>query len=90
MYLCYTVKSRDYQAALDSFGKALEMANYQNDSAAEVAIRRAIEDVNQKIVAEIKEGKNKGKDEDTEDETQNTNEKGNIKLILLVMHTIEN
>jgi hypothetical protein len=50
----FPVKSKDYQAAVDSFEKALEMSKAQGDKAAEQAIRKAIEDVNKKIVDDIK------------------------------------
>ena len=54
--MCVLVRTKDYQAAVDSFDKALEMAKVQGDKAAESAIRKAIEDVNKKIVDSIKEG----------------------------------
>ena len=52
------MRTKEYQAAVDSFDKALEMAKVQGDKAAESAIRKAIEDVNKKIVQSIKEGEN--------------------------------
>ncbi|XP_070570632.1 outer dynein arm-docking complex subunit 4-like isoform X4 [Ptychodera flava] len=50
------VKLGDLQAAIDSFERSLEMAKLQGDEAAEQAIVKAIEDVNDKIVKGIKEG----------------------------------
>lgn len=44
------VKLGDYQAASDSFERSLEMARRQNDTAAELAIHKALEEVNEKIV----------------------------------------
>lgn len=64
------VKLNDLQAALDSFEKALEMAKVQDDRAAEKAIKKAIEDVNSKIVKGMKD---KGEDDEnaqTDDEKQ--------------------
>ncbi|KAL4217492.1 hypothetical protein ACF0H5_023941 [Mactra antiquata] len=50
------VKLCDYQAAADSFEKALELARRQNDDAAEQAITKALDEVNEKIVKGVKEG----------------------------------
>ena len=50
------VKLGELQEALDSFEKALEMAKGQNDTAAEAAIKKALEDVNNRIVRGVKEG----------------------------------
>ena len=55
MYFHVAVKCGDYQEALDSFEKALDMARLQNDKQAESAIKKALEDVNKKIVKGIKE-----------------------------------
>ena len=53
------------QSALGSFEKALDMAQVQGDKAAETAIKRAVEDVNNKIVKGIK-----GEDGDEEEEQE--------------------
>ena len=53
----FTVKLHELQAALDSFERALDMAKVQGDEAAEAAIKKAIDDVNAKIVRDIKEDK---------------------------------
>ncbi|KAK2191054.1 hypothetical protein NP493_60g01047 [Ridgeia piscesae] len=53
------VKLGDLQAALDQFENSLDMAKVQGDKAAEFAIKKAIEDINSKIV------KGDGKEEDT-------------------------
>lgn len=45
-----SVKSGDYQAAVDSFEKSLDMARAQGDAEAEKAIKKALQDVNDKIV----------------------------------------
>ncbi len=50
------MKLGDLQAALDAFEKSSEMAKKQKDKAAESAIKKAIDDVNKKIVEEAKEG----------------------------------
>ena len=57
----FSVKLGDYQAAADSFEKSLELARRQNDTAAEDAIRRALNEVNEKIVKGVKEGDGDGK-----------------------------
>ncbi|XP_046581289.1 outer dynein arm-docking complex subunit 4-like isoform X2 [Haliotis rubra] len=49
------VKCNELQAAADSFERALEMAEAQQDSAAEQAIKKALEDVNDKIVRGVKD-----------------------------------
>ena len=59
------VKIGDLQSALGSFEKALDMAQVQGDKAAETAIKRAVEDVNNKIVKGIK-----GEDGDEEEEQE--------------------
>jgi hypothetical protein len=53
--LVLAVKLGELQEALDSFEKALDMAKLQSDSAAEAAIKKAIEDVNHRIVTGIRE-----------------------------------
>ncbi|XP_053386102.1 outer dynein arm-docking complex subunit 4-like isoform X4 [Mercenaria mercenaria] len=50
------VKLCDYQSAADSFEKALELARQQKDEAAEQAINKALDEVNEKIVRGVKEG----------------------------------
>ena len=50
------VKLGNHQEALGSFEQALDMAQVQGDKAAEAAIRKAMEDVNQRIVQGIKSG----------------------------------
>ena len=57
----FSVKLGDFQAAADSFEKSLELARRQNDTAAEDAIRRALNEVNEKIVKGVKEGDGDGK-----------------------------
>lgn len=54
--MLFTAKLGDYQAALGSFEAALDMAKVQRDEAGEAAIKKAIDDVNSKIVHSIKEG----------------------------------
>ncbi|XP_067687289.1 outer dynein arm-docking complex subunit 4-like isoform X2 [Haliotis asinina] len=49
------VKCNELQAAADSFERALEMAEAQQDSAAEQAIKKALEDVNAKIVKGVQD-----------------------------------
>ena len=46
----FAVKMCEYQAASDSFERSLEMARRQHDAAAEKAIQKALEEVNEKIV----------------------------------------
>lgn len=67
------VKLCEYQAALGSFESALDMAKAQRDTAAEGAIKKAIDDVNKKIVQELKKEEQKG-DEGNEEsqETEDT------------------
>ncbi len=59
------VKCGDLQAALDSFEKSLDMAKLQGDELAESAIKKAIADVNKKIVRGVKES---GEQDDEEEE----------------------
>ena len=51
-----SVKLEDFEAALDTFESAFEMARLQDDQAAELAIKRAINDVNEQIVQREREG----------------------------------
>ncbi|XP_071101077.1 outer dynein arm-docking complex subunit 4-like [Haliotis cracherodii] len=57
------VKCNEFQAAADSFERALEMAEAQQDSAAEQAIKKALEDVNDKIVRGVKDEPDEDADE---------------------------
>ncbi|XP_070570630.1 outer dynein arm-docking complex subunit 4-like isoform X2 [Ptychodera flava] len=68
------VKLGDLQAAIDSFERSLEMAKLQGDEAAEQAIVKAIEDVNDKIVKGIKEGDDDEKKEVDEAEEREEKE----------------
>ena len=61
------VKLDRLQEALGSFERALDMAELQSDNAAKAAIKKAIEDVNRKIVDGIKSGEEKGKCTQDED-----------------------
>ena len=65
MYCRYfiSVKLEEYYAALDAFESSLEMAKKQKDSLAEIAIKKAIEEVNQKIAK-----KERGEDDEEEEE----------------------
>ncbi|KAK2150784.1 hypothetical protein LSH36_389g01003 [Paralvinella palmiformis] len=56
-------KLQEFEAALSSFEKALDMAHLQDDASAEAAIKRAIQDINGKIVQGLKSGQK------TEEET---------------------
>ena len=47
----------EYKLAIQSFENALDMAMVQGDSAAESAIKKAIQEVNGKIVQELKDEK---------------------------------
>ncbi|XP_002739664.1 outer dynein arm-docking complex subunit 4-like [Saccoglossus kowalevskii] len=70
------VKLGDLQAAIDSFERSLEMAKLQGDEAAQQAITKAIEDVNNKIVEGIKEGdEDENKEVDESEEHQEDEEK---------------
>ncbi|XP_064646279.1 outer dynein arm-docking complex subunit 4-like isoform X2 [Lineus longissimus] len=55
------VKLGELEAACDSFERSLEMARLQGDEPAERAIKKALEDVNRKIVEDARE---RGKDSD--------------------------
>lgn len=48
------VKLGQHENAASSFEKALELARHQNDSAAEDAISKALEEINNKIVQGVK------------------------------------
>ncbi|XP_064643391.1 outer dynein arm-docking complex subunit 4-like isoform X2 [Lineus longissimus] len=63
------VKLQEYQHALESFEKALELARSQRDDGAESAIKRAIDDVNNKLLKEIKD-KEGGVSEEQEEEAE--------------------
>ena len=54
--LWHPVKLGELQEALDSFEKSLDMAKVQGDTAAEAAIKKALEDVNNRIVRGVQEG----------------------------------
>ena len=62
--LFFTVKLGDLQDAIESFERSLEMAKVQGDEPAEKAISKALEELNEKIVQGIKEGKIKDDEED--------------------------
>ncbi|ELU16005.1 hypothetical protein CAPTEDRAFT_154109 [Capitella teleta] len=64
------VKLGELQEALDSFEKSLDMAKVQGDSAAEGAIKKALEDVNNRIVSGIKESGEEGAANEQNEETQ--------------------
>lgn len=49
-----SVKLGDFTSAVQSFERALEMAKIVKDEFAEAAIKKALEDVNQKIVNDLK------------------------------------
>ena len=53
--LIISVKSNDLQSASDNFERALELAEQLDDSSAEKAIRKALEEVNDKIVRGVKD-----------------------------------
>jgi len=61
--LSFPVKLGDLQAALEAFEKSLEMAKLQEDKKAENAIKKAIKEVNQKIVKSMKDGEKKDGDD---------------------------
>lgn len=56
---CRLVKLGDLDLALDYFNRAMELAKTQNDKAAESAIRRAIDDVNNTIDKQTRQGERK-------------------------------
>lgn len=51
------MKLGDFQAALDQFENSLDMAKVQGDKAAESAIKKAIDDINSRIVGGVNEDK---------------------------------
>ena len=55
----FPVKLGDLDEALDNFQRALELAKTQSDKAAESAIRRAIDDVNNTIDKQTRQGERK-------------------------------
>ncbi|XP_060553244.1 outer dynein arm-docking complex subunit 4-like isoform X4 [Ruditapes philippinarum] len=67
------VKLGDYQSAADSFEKSLELARQQKDEAAEQAITKALDEVNDKIVRGVKEEEGEERyDDDFETEKAKT------------------
>ncbi|XP_046573347.1 LOW QUALITY PROTEIN: outer dynein arm-docking complex subunit 4-like [Haliotis rubra] len=58
------VKLADLQGALVSFEKAMDLAMVQDDRSAEVAIKKAIDEVNNKIVQSLKADKEGGASEE--------------------------
>ena len=63
MFYVIIVKLGENTEALTTFEEAQEMASKQGDKAAESAIKKAIDDVNNKIVkSEKAEGQKSGKD----------------------------
>ena len=72
----FSVKLENYQAAIDSFEKALEMAKAQKDRSAESAIRKAIDEVNRTIKKKERgaSASDRGNDTDRGDETDHGNE----------------
>jgi hypothetical protein len=49
------VKLNELNEALDAFNRALELAKLQSDRAAESAVRRAIDDINNTIAKQTRE-----------------------------------
>ena len=49
------VKLSELEIALDAFGRALELAKLQSDRAAESAVRRAIDDINNTIIKQTRQ-----------------------------------
>ncbi|CAL1526419.1 unnamed protein product [Lymnaea stagnalis] len=68
------VKCGEYEAASDSFTQALELAEDQNDKAAQNAIKKALEEVNAKIVKRDQGGDG---DEDDQDDQHSRPASGN-------------
>ena len=66
------VKNGELQAAASSFEESLEIAKALGDNVAEHAIRKALDEVNQKIV--------RGEDDDEEDEEQRPSTAGSAKI----------
>ena len=70
------VKSEDWKAALQSYERSLEIAKIVHDSIAEEAITKALKEVNEKIVEELKSKEtgdavvDTNKDDDNREESQ--------------------
>ena len=62
-FCVFSVKLGDLQAASDSFDKSLELAKKLGDRAAEDAISKAQQEVNNKIVKGVKEGEDRDEDD---------------------------
>lgn len=60
--ITFAVKLGDLQSASESFERSLDIAKKLNDGPAEAAIKKAMEEVNNRIVQGVKEGD--GKDDD--------------------------
>ncbi|XP_067686623.1 outer dynein arm-docking complex subunit 4-like [Haliotis asinina] len=72
------VKLADLQGALVSFEKAMDLAMVQDDRSAEVAIKKAIDEVNNKIVQSLKADKEGGASEEkTGEESEKTEQDDN-------------
>ncbi|XP_055874374.1 outer dynein arm-docking complex subunit 4-like isoform X1 [Biomphalaria glabrata] len=71
------VKCEELEAASDSFTLALELAEQQNDKAAQNAIKKALQDVNDKIVERDGQGDSEEDQQKTSEETKDSDhEKG--------------
>lgn len=73
--LIFTVKLGDLQSASESFERSLDIAKKLNDGPAEAAIKKAMEEVNNRIVQGVKEGDGKD-DEDRESVKSDKDRKG--------------
>lgn len=62
--MSFTVKLGDLQSAAESFERSLDIAKKLNDGPAESAIKKAMEEVNSRIVQGVKEGDDKDDDDD--------------------------
>ncbi|XP_061189173.1 outer dynein arm-docking complex subunit 4-like isoform X5 [Saccostrea echinata] len=79
------VKLGDLQSAAESFERSLELAKKLNDGPAEAAIKKAMEEVNNRIVQGVKEGDEKDEDDkgstksggDRKGATSQASDKGN-------------
>ncbi|XP_062614020.1 outer dynein arm-docking complex subunit 4-like isoform X6 [Saccostrea cucullata] len=79
------VKLGDLQSAAESFERSLELAKKLNDGPAEAAIKKAMEEVNNRIVQGVKEGEEKDEDDrgstksagDRKGATSQASDKGN-------------
>lgn len=70
------VKCGEYDAASDSFTQALELAEEQEDKAAQAAIKKALEEVNERIVKGGQgEDDTKSQDGDTDKESPKSSDK---------------